>query len=77
MSEMVERRGRTYTVQEIEDLRRAVDNKFLFGSYKIRTVGNTSRPYHEADKVVIVEEKVRTFMLAGLTADDLRRSESE
>lgn len=61
---------RAYTVPEIDDLRRVVENKWLFGSYG-GSGGGLSRPYQETDKVKAVEEMVRTHMLAGHTADDL------
>lgn len=65
---------RVYTVREIDDLRRVVERKYLFGSYGGRRVG-ISRAYHEAEKVKAVEEMVRTHMLAGHTAADLLESE--
>lgn len=39
------------------------------------STGATSRPYREEDKARVVEEMVRTHMLAGHTADDLLDSE--
>lgn len=71
---------RTYTVREIDDLRQLVENKYLFGSYTLKFAGGRgghSRAYREDEKVKVVEDQVRTFMLAGLTADDLRKSEQE
>jgi hypothetical protein len=67
---------RAYTVSELDALRRAAENKWLFGSYgnspgKIRF----SRSHKQEEKAVAVEEMVRTHMLAGHTADDLYASE--
>jgi hypothetical protein len=70
---------RKYSVTEIDALRRAVENKWLFGSY-----GQTgsaphagfSRSYREDEKMIAVEQMVRTHMLAGHTAEDLYASES-
>jgi len=64
---------RSYTVAEIDALRRAVETKWLFGSYTGHT--GSSRCYYENEKVRAVEELVRTHMLAGHTADDLYASE--
>lgn len=63
---------RTYTVREVEELRRAIDNKYLYGSYKGPSgVGGFSRSYSEPEKSLIVEQQVKTHMLAGHTAEDL------
>lgn len=67
---------RAYTVSEIDALRRAIENKWLFGTYAPNFArGMMSHSYNEVDKVVSVEELVRTHMLAGHTADDLYASE--
>lgn len=34
-----------------------------------------SRSYEEEQKAAVVEQQVRTYMLAGITADDLMASE--
>jgi len=69
---------RAYTVEELDDLRRLMENKFLYGFYTCNPRGMTtfSRCYHENEKVHAVEEMVRTAMVAGHTADDYRKSES-
>ena len=64
-----------YSVSELDPLRRAVENKWLWGSYRMPTHAGFSRSYSENDRVIAVEEKVRTHMLAGHTADDLYASE--
>ncbi len=68
---------RAYTVSEIDALREVVQNKWLFGSYSPsqENVYSFSRSYSEGDKVKCVEELVRTWMLAGKTAEDLYASE--
>ena len=65
---------RSYTVHELEALRRVVENKYLWGSYGPFCSGS-SRSYREDEKIKAVEEQVRTHMLAGHTADDLLASE--
>jgi hypothetical protein len=64
-----------------------MENKYIYGSY-IRPdftgvhagtggaggVGGTSRSYREEEKVKVVEEWVRTAMIAGHTADDYTSS---
>lgn len=73
---------RSYTVQEIDALRRACGDKYIWGRYggpRMRPGRgiSSSRGYQEKDKVIAVEEMVRTFMLAGKTAADLIDSEKE
>lgn len=61
---------RDYTVRELDDLRSAVENKWLYGTYS--PSGNCfSRSYREDEKCKSVEAMVRTHMLAGHTACDL------
>ena len=62
---------RKYTVRELDDLRDAIEIKYLFGSYTIPKNGGSSRCYREDEKAKVVEEQVRTHMLAGHTAKDL------
>ena len=60
---------RSYTVEEIDNLREACTDRWLHGT----TVAYTgySRGYHEEQKVKCVEELVRTYMLAGVVAEDI------
>lgn len=62
---------RAYTVPEIDALRQVCERKYLWGSYDLAPNGRCSRSYMEQDMVVAVEQMVRTFMLAGKTAQDL------
>lgn len=66
---------RAYTVREIDDLRKAVENKWLFGSYMPSQISGFSRSYNEVEKAACVEQLVRTHMMAGHTAEDLYASE--
>lgn len=71
---------RAYTVKEIDALRRAHDNRYLYGRYGGPVYvsgqsGSMSRSYTEAEKTATVEQLVRTSMLAGHTAEDLLESE--
>lgn len=61
-----------YTAAEVSELRRAVENKYLYGRYggPLGTHGR-SRAYRESDMVAAVEEMVRTHMMAGHVAADL------
>lgn len=65
---------RAYTIKEIDDLRQCCETKFLFGTYRLPEGGRDlmSRPYREAERSAAVENMVRTHMLAGHTAEDLR-----
>lgn len=64
---------RKYSVREIASLRSAVENKYLYGSYTGGT--GMSRTYMASEKENAVEQRVRTHMLAGHTAEDLYASE--
>lgn len=64
---------RAYTVAEVAALRDVIENKFLYGAY--RGGEGVSRSYGASEKETHVEERVRTHMLAGHTAKDLRDSE--
>lgn len=66
---------RAYTVGDIDDLRTAVANKWLWGAYSGPSGNCMSRSYQSAEKDTAVEQMVRTHMLAGHTGDDLRASE--
>lgn len=78
---------RSYTVKEIDDLRKACKNKWLWGYYNgprcVETFDsngniiklNPSCSYNQQDLDKGVEELVRTHMLAGHTAQDLLDSE--
>lgn len=71
VSDMTERK---YSVNDLAALRRAVENKWAFGSYNL--VGSRQgRSYQSGEKEKAVEELVRTHMLAGHIADDLYASE--
>jgi hypothetical protein len=64
-----------YTVSELDALRKVVENKWVWGSYRIDPRTRYSRSYKETEKVKAVEELVRTHMIAGHYADDLLASE--
>ncbi|GHC61761.1 hypothetical protein GCM10010136_02510 [Limoniibacter endophyticus] len=67
--------SRAYTVREIDDLRNACRNKFIWGFYSGAIVAGISRSYKESEMIRSSEELVRTHMLAGHTATDLLASE--
>ena len=61
---------RGYSVAEIDNLRAACELKWMFGTSL--PVGNcVGRSYRDEVKAVCVEEMVRTYMLAGIRADDI------
>lgn len=62
---------RSYTVAEIDALRQACDNRYIWGNANGRVAQSTGS-FHPAEKAAVVEEWVRTHMLAGHTADDLK-----
>ncbi len=61
---------RSYTVAEIDDLREACTLRWLFGT-AFPTFGSQGRVYNQEQKVRCVEELVRTYMLAGIIAEDI------
>ena len=65
---------RKYTVAEIDALRQVAEMRYLYGT----TVwgDGMSRCYMEADKTKAVEEMVRTYMMAGITAQDIIDSDN-
>ena len=68
---------RAYTVDELDELRRVVRNRWLWGSYSgSRGINSISRSYKEVEMNAQVEELVRTHMIAGHTAEDLLASET-
>jgi hypothetical protein len=66
---------RAYTVQEIDALRMCCRHKYLWGHYSGPRHDSLSRGYQESDMITAVEEMVRTHMLAGHTADDLKSAD--
>lgn len=74
MTKPVPTPARVYTPLELDDLRRVVSAKWLYGRYQPRP-GIRSRPHGIAELAVSVEEMVRTHMMAGHTADMLVASE--
>ncbi len=60
-----------YTVQEIDALRCACEDRWLFGTTLNKEKGRASRCYNEEGKTKCVEEIVRTHMLAGHIAQDI------
>lgn len=69
---------REYSVEETNDLRKALENKYLFGFYSDEKCNQSmsSRAYLQAEKDKEVEDRLRTHMLAGHTAEDLIKSEA-
>lgn len=67
--------SRRYTVREIDELRVACGERYLFGTtyFEFDATGATSwsRTYREKEAVVAVEGMVRTYMLAGITAKQI------
>ena len=63
---------RAYTVREIDALRRACERRWLYGTTASLGAGtHTSRTFRSEEKDKGVEELVRTYMLAGIVAEDI------
>jgi hypothetical protein len=59
-----------YSVADIDGLRYVAKNIYLWGSANPVGSAGLSRQYKEEEMARVVEEQVRTYMLAGLTAAD-------
>ncbi len=68
---------RAYTVAEIDDLRRVLRERYMWGTCAPFEGSRISRSYQAAEMILEVEEQTRTAMLAGLTADDFRKADRE
>lgn len=64
---------RRYTLTEIDQMRRAVETKWLFGLWPHEMTGSqyTGRTYCESEKAAGVEEMLRTYMAAGMGPEDM------
>jgi hypothetical protein len=61
---------RAYTVSEIDELRRACEQRWLYGTTCI-TTNDWGRGYRGNEKDIGVEQMVRTFMVGGIVAEDI------
>ena len=63
---------RAYTVSEIDRMRDAVGHRLIFGvPPSSPDIPLTFPNYKEVDKTVIVEEQLRTYMIAGIEPEEL------
>lgn len=62
---------RAYTVKEIDDLLKVCERRWLWGTSALGSSPRMSRGYSAGEKEKGAHEMARTFMLAGLTADDI------
>jgi hypothetical protein len=69
--------SRAYTVAEIDALRQLCESKYLFGTFFPKGIGFCGRSFRESDKILAVEEMVRTYMLAGITANDIQQQANQ
>lgn len=69
---------RSYTIAEIDALRSTLENEYLYGRYNgPRSMSGWSRSYKESEMAMVIEARLRTLMLAGLTAEEIRAQEKE
>jgi hypothetical protein len=76
---------RAYTVSEIDKLKKAHEDKFVWGSYGGANISYdksgysmcSSQSYRQKNMLDAVECGVRLSMLAGHTAEDLLASEEQ
>lgn len=62
---------RAYTVREVDELRQAVEHRWLYGTTRQSPGTTVSRVFKSEEKEKCVEELLRTHMIAGHTAQDL------
>jgi phenylacetate-coenzyme A ligase PaaK-like adenylate-forming protein len=60
-----------YTLNDIDALRAACRERYLYGTTARGSGSRTSRPYTESELASSVEQQVRTYMMAGITAQDI------
>lgn len=62
-----------YTVDELNEMRRLLGNKYLFGFYSNEacSVVMSSRSYTESEKAVWVEKELKSLMMKGYKNTDL------
>jgi hypothetical protein len=68
---------RAYTVKEIDALRRACRERVIWGSSVMSHLyrGRSSGSYKASEADQKAEEMVRTFMLAGITAEQVKEQD--
>ena len=70
---------RRYTVKEIDELREVCDMRYVWGTTVLGfdpTGGiHHSRTYREIERVTAVEQMIRTYMMAGITAKQIREED--
>lgn len=63
---------RKYSVAEIDALRKACEMHWMWGTTYIKPgVGSMGRSYNPIEKEAGVEQLVRTYMIAGITAEQM------
>ena len=70
--------NRRYSVSDVDELRAVCNERYLFGTSILRDGRRSyqmSRSYKESEKAVVVEEMVRTYMAAGITAWLIRQED--
>lgn len=67
---------RKYTVVDVDALRCACELRWLRGTTNLGSGIFCSRAYKERDKDCGVEEMVRTYMIAGVTAEQIYEADA-
>lgn len=62
---------KSYTVKEIDKLRMACRSRFLYGTTNPENIPRASRSYAEDQMSKSVEEMIKTYMVAGIIAEDI------
>ena len=55
---------------DIEEMRQLIETKYLYGCYRINEPEIYSRSYDPKEKIIFVEEQLRTHILAGHKPSD-------
>lgn len=69
---------RAYMLKEIDDLRQLCRDKWTYGSFfPDFASGQIGRTWYGSERDIGTEELVRTYMLAGITAEQIRAEHAE
>ena len=66
---------RKYTVSEIDQLRSAVRLRCIFGTSNSKHWLHAYYAHNSQDMDKRIEEQLRTYMIAGITADDIYKED--
>lgn len=66
-----------YSIKEIDELRKACQDRYLYGTTKKFSGSRMSRSFKEVEMNKSVEESVRTYIAAGIKAEDIIKEDND